>query len=130
MLLRKLTAAFCPPLLCLAVCILYRWLDGVLGAGMFGSFCLKGLALGVAVALILPVAGVKTYHNGLTNWLLAGAGLLLALLLYQYLETVGAVHSQLLLTILTVNGQVVLVESTVMGCMAMTALLNRKRKAA
>ena len=128
MFLRKLTVALCPPLLCLAVCLLYRWLDGVLGAGLFWSFCLKGLALGVAAALLLPVAGIKTYHNGLTSWLLAGAALLLALLLYQYLETVGSVHSQLLLTILTVNGQVVLVESTVLGCMVTTALLNRKGK--
>ena len=42
MLLRKLVAALCPLLLCIVLCLLYRWLDGVLGAGLFWSFLLKG----------------------------------------------------------------------------------------
>ena len=40
MLLRKLVAALCPLLLCLVLCLLYRWLDGVLAAGLFWSFLL------------------------------------------------------------------------------------------
>lgn len=127
MLLRKLVAAFCPLLLCLVVCVVYRWLDGVLAAGLFWSFLLKGVLLGAAAALILPCAGIRCFTNGLTRWLFLGAGVLLALLMYQYLETIGTVHSQLLLTVLTVNGQVVLVESALMGCMALTALMNPKR---
>lgn len=127
MLLRKLVAAFCPLLLCLLCCIVYRWLDGVLGAGLFWSFLLKGVLLGACIALILPAAGVKSRFSGLAGWLFVGAGVLLTLLVYQYLETSGAVHSRLLLTILTINGQVVLVESTVMGFMLVTAAMNRKR---
>ena len=53
MLLRKLVAALCPLLLCIVLCLLYRWLDGVLGAGLFWSFLLKGLLLGVMLALII-----------------------------------------------------------------------------
>lgn len=127
MLLRKLTAAFGPLLLCAVTCMLYRWLDGALGAGLYWSFLLKGVLLGVCAALILPCAGVKSFTNGLTPLLYVGAGVLLALLIYQYLETVGVLHSALLLTVLTINGQVVLVESTVMGFMTLTAILNRRR---
>lgn len=129
MLLRKLTAAFGPLLLCLVCCGLFRLLDGLLGAGLFWAFFLKGVLLGACVGLTLPLAGVKTYANGLTPWLYAGAGTLLALLVYQYLETVGVVHSEILLTALTINGQVVLVESTVMGFMALTTVRNPRRKA-
>ena len=66
MLLRKLTAAFGPLLLCVAVCAVFRWLDGLLAAGLFWSFLLKGAALGAALALALPLAGVKLFTNGLT----------------------------------------------------------------
>ena len=126
MLIRKLTAGLCPLLCCLVICLLYRWLDGVMAAGLFWSYFLKGLLLGSGVALTLPAAGVRTFSTGLSPWLYLGAGILLALLLYQYLETTGVVHSQLLLTLLTINGQVVLVESAVMGHMAVTATLNRR----
>ena len=55
-----------------------------------------------------------------------GAGILLMTLGYQYLETVGAVHWPALKAIISINGQVVLIESTVMGTLALTALLNRR----
>ena len=114
MLLRKLVAALCPLLLCIVLCLLYRWLDGVLAAGLFGSFLLKGLLLGVALALIIPLAGLRCHAKGLQPWLYVG---------YQYLETIGAVHSQLLLSLFTLNGQVILVESAAAGFMTVTALL-------
>lgn len=76
MLLRKLVAALCPLLLCLVLCLLYRWLDGVLGAGLFWSFLLKGLLLGVMLALIIPLAGLRCHSKGLQPWLYAGAALL------------------------------------------------------
>lgn len=127
MALRKLTAALCPLLLCMAVCVAYRWLDSLLGASNFFSFLLKGVLIGGCLALILPLAGVSARTNGLAGWLFAGAGLLLMLLLYQYLETVGALHSPLLLKLITINGQVVLVESAVMGYLCATAMLYRRR---
>ncbi len=123
MLLRKLVAALCPLLLCLVLCLLYRWLDGVLAAGLFGSFLLKGLLLGVALALIIPLAGLRCHAKGLQPWLYMGAALLGVTLGYQYLETIGAVHSQLLLSLFTLNGQVILVESAAAGFMTVTALL-------
>ena len=127
MLLRKLAAALGPLLLCLVVCAAFRWVDGLLGAANFFAFLLKGLLLGLCLALVLPLAGVSARTNGLVPWLFAGAGLLLILLAYQYLETSGVLHSALLLNLISIHGQVVLVESTVMGYLCATALMYRRR---
>lgn len=127
MLLRKLVAAFWPVLLCAVACMLFRWVDGWLGAAAFWAFVVKGGLLGAVLALALPLAGVKAHTNGLAGWLLAGAVLLLAAIVYQYLETTGAVHWPLMASLMAFNGQVVLVESTVMGYLAVTGLWYRRR---
>jgi len=127
MLLRKLIVAVCPLAICGLVCSLFRWLDGALGSTAYASFVLKGILLGASLALTLPIAGVKAYTNGLSGWLLAGAALLGATLLYQYLETTGAVHMPVLRALLTVNGQVVLVESAAMGYLTAAGLWYRRR---
>lgn len=129
MLMRKLVATLCPLLLCLVVCVLYRWLDGLFASGDFFLFLLKGVLLGVCVALLLPIAGISARNNGLVRLLYVASGLLLLFLTYQYLETVGAVSLPALRSIVSINGQVVLVESTVMGFLTVTALLNGKKKA-
>ena len=127
MLLRKLIVAVCPLAICGLVCGLFRWLDGWLGSTVYASFVFKGFLLGAALALTLPIAGVKAYTNGLAGWLLAGAALLGGTLLYQYLETTGVVHVPVLRALLSVNGQVVLVESAAMGYLAAAGLWYRKR---
>ena len=76
MLLRRLVAALGPLLLCVLVCAAFRWMDGMMGATGFLAFLLKGALLGVALALTLPLAGIRARTNGLTGWLLLGAGIL------------------------------------------------------
>ncbi|MBP3645287.1 MAG: hypothetical protein J6K55_02575 [Clostridia bacterium] len=125
MILRKLVTALCPLLLCILVCTAFRWIDGLMGSGAFWAFALKGALLGAALSLILPISGVRARTNGLTGWLWLGAGLLLAAVIYQYMETTGAVHLPVLKSIMTVNGQVVLVESAAMGYMAALAIWKR-----
>ncbi|NLO84930.1 MAG: hypothetical protein GX096_05830 [Clostridiales bacterium] len=127
MLLRKLVAALCPLLLCLLTCVAFRWLDGMGGLASFFAFVIKGVLLGVCVALILPIAGVSMRTNGLMPWLLGGAGLLLIVVIFQYLQSVNVIHAQLLRSMLTVNGQVLLVEGAVMGYMATMGLMLRRR---
>lgn len=127
MLLRKLTAAFCPLLLCVALCALLRLLDGWLGSGSFLAFLLKGLLLGGALALTLPAAGIKAHTNGLAPWMFAGAALLAAVLIYQYLEAMGLWHSDFLNAVITINGQVVLVEGGFLAYLTVAALLYRRR---
>ena len=127
MFLRKLIVAICPLAICGLVCGLFRWLDGMMGSTAYGAFVIKGALLGAALALTLPIAGVKAYTNGLSGWLLLGAGLMAAVLLYQYLETTGAVHLPVLSALLTVNGQVVLVEGAAMGYLTAAGLWYRRR---
>ena len=127
MFLRKLIVALCALAVCVAVCALFRWLDGWLGSTAYAAYVLKGFVLGAALASTLPIAGVRAFTNGLSGWLLAGAVLLAAVLVYQYLETTGTVNVPLLRALLTINGQVVLVESTAMGYLAAVGLWYRKR---
>ena len=127
MLLRKLVAALTPLLLCLLTSVLFRWLDGLMPSGNFFLFVLKGLLLGLCVALLLPVAGISTRNNGLMHWLFVAAVVLALLVLYQYLETVRVVNWPALKTLISINGQVVLVESTVMGFLLLTGILGRRR---
>lgn len=129
MLMRKLLAVFGPLLICLLTCTVYMWLDRWLPTGSFLQYMLKGALLGLGLALVLPVAGIAARNTGLTAMLYIAAGLLAAILLYQYLETVGAVHWPALKALITVNAQVVLIESTAAGYLALTAALNRRRKA-
>ena len=126
MLLRRLVAALCPLLLCLLTSIIMRWLDGLLPSGFF-LYALKGLALGGAIGLLLPVAGISTRSNGLIRWLYIAAGILLLFLLYQYLETTGAVRWPILKSLISINGQVILVESAMTGFLLMVAALNSRR---
>ena len=126
MLLRRLVASLCPLLLCLLTCIVFRWLDGLMDSGNFFLFVLKGLALGLCIGLLLPVAGISTRANGLIPWLYMATATILLLLLYQYLETIRLVHWPILKTLITINGQVILVESAVTGFLLVTALLHQK----
>lgn len=128
MLLRRLVAALGPLLLCVLVCAAFRWLDGWMGTASFLAFLLKGALLGVALALTLPLAGVRARTNGLTGWLLLGAGILAAALAYQYLETEGLISMPVLRAVLSINGQVVLTEGAALGYLCTTAALYRPRR--
>ena len=128
MLLRKLLVVVGPLLLCLLACLLFQWLDTIPAAGDFFLYALKGVTLGACVGLMLPVAGITTRGAGLTAWMFAAAGLLLLTLVCQYLETVHVVNWPVLRAIISINGQVVLAESTVMGYLTLTAVLNQRRR--
>jgi len=82
----------------------------------------------VALALTLPLAGVRARTNGLTGWLLLGAGILAAALAYQYLETEGLISMPVLRAVLSINGQVVLTEGAALGYLCTTAALYRPRR--
>ncbi len=124
--LRKLVAALCPLLYCILLAIVFRWLDSLAWLNDFWGYALKGLLLGAAIALILPAGGVSSYMNGLQPWLAAGALLLLALVLLQYLCHTGLIRLTVL-DLLGLNPQLVLAEGTAIGFMALTVFLNRRR---
>ena len=130
MLMRRLLAVFGPIVLCLLTCAVFMWLDRWFAPGSFFLYALKGIVLGLCVALVLPAAGISAKNTGLTPMLFIGAGLLLLTLVYQYMETVGAVSVPALRATLSINAQVVLIESTVMGYLALAGVLNRRRRPA
>ena len=119
-------AAVCPLLLCILLSIAYRWIDGLGWLSGFWGYALKGLLLGVCLALTLPAGGVKSRMNDLQPWFLGGVGLLAALILLQYLAFAQVVRL-LLLDLLGVNPQLVLVEGAAIGFMLVTVILNRRR---
>ena len=59
MLIRKLLVVLGPILMCLLTCLLFRWLDGLFVTGNFFLYAIKGISLGLCVALLLPVAGIS-----------------------------------------------------------------------
>lgn len=126
MFLRKLVAAVCPLLYCILLGIVFRWLDGLRWLNPFWGYALKGLLLGVALSLILPAGGVSSRMNGLQPWLLGGAGLLVGLMLLEYLSFSGVIRSTLL-TLMGVEPQLVLAEGAAVGFMLVTVFLNRRR---
>lgn len=125
MLLRKLTAAFAPLVVCLAVLAVYRLLDGFLSAENFFSLFIKGALLGLTLALVLPAAGLRYRTIGLTLWLYIGAGVLGLLLVYQALQSFQVIRLHIPLLLLDKNPMVTLVESAVMTYMLLTAVFGR-----
>ncbi len=126
MVLRKVVAAGSPLLACILLSIVFRWLDSMAWLSAFWSFAIKGALLGVALALILPAAGVSSRMNGLQAWVLVGAGLLVALLLLQYLAFVGILQLALL-DALGKHFQLVLAEGAAVGFLLVTTWINRRR---
>lgn len=128
MLMRKLFVALGPLLLCLLLCLLFRWMDALLVLSGFWQYALKGAALGAGIALLLPVAGITVKNNGLTVFLFVAAGLLALLLLWQGLETAGKLHWPALLAVIGVSGQAVLLESTFVSYLALTAAFHLRKR--
>ncbi len=121
MLLRRLLVVTAPLMLCLVVCTVFHWLDSALGATSFFSYLLKGIVLGFGMALLLPCAGIKTFTSGLVWWMFVSMGILALLLIVQYLQSINV----LTLSFLPLNGQIVLVQSTVLGFVSGTTVFNR-----
>ena len=126
MFLRKLVAAVCPLMYCMLLGVAMGWLDGLGWLSPFLGYGLKGLLLGVALALILPAGGVSSRMNGLQPWLLGGAGLLVGLMALEYLAFAGVIRSTLL-TLIGVEPQLVLAEGAAVGFILVTVFLNRRR---
>ena len=120
MLLRRLTAALCPPLACLALLAAWGWVDG-LRLGAFAAFALKGTLLGLGLAVVLPAAGVGARTNG---WLVAGAALLGLLVGYQALMAAGRLPAS---PLAAAGGQTVLAECAFAAYLLAVAVGYRRR---
>ncbi len=128
MFLRKAWVALGPALLCLATCVLFRWMDLWFAEGSFFLYVLRGVLIGLCLALLLPVSGLSIRNNGLTGMLYVAAGLLLLALTYQYLENARVVSLPALRNLISINGQVLMVEGAAFGYTLLAAMLNPRRR--
>lgn len=122
MFLRKLTVMVAPLLMALAMCVLLPVMNG-LG---FWSNVLKGVLLGVTLALLLPLSGAGRRREPFAGLLWVPALLLIGVVVYQYLDSMGLANLPVLDMLSTRDGQVVLVECTFIGYMATQCIRTRK----
>lgn len=122
MFLRKLTVMFVPLLLVVAVCLLLPALSG-LG---FWSSVLKGVLLGVALALLLPLAGASRRREPFAGLMWLPTLVLVAVVAYQYMSSTGMASLPVLGMLNTQDGQVVLAECAFIGYMLTQCLRTRK----
>lgn len=121
MFLRKLTVMVVPLILCWVLCVLFPLLNG-LG---FWSNVIKGVALGVALALLLPLSGASRRREPFAGMLWVPTILLALTVGYQYLSSADLLLVPVLNVLATTNGQIVLLESTFVGYMATQCLRTR-----
>ena len=109
MFLRKLTVILVPLGMALGLCLLTPVLSS-LGA-FFGSLFL-GALLGVLLGLLLPLAGATRLREPFAYLLWIPAAVMLLILLYQYLASIGVGGEVPLLRLLAVNdSRIITVES-------------------
>ena len=107
MFLRKLTVIAVPLGMLLLICLLIPALSS-LGA-LFGSLLL-GALLGVALGLLLPLAGATRLREPFAHLLWIPAAVILLVLLYQYLASMGT-DVPLLRLLATNDSRLITVES-------------------
>ena len=104
---RKLTVLAVPLALMLAVCLLVPVLSGL---GPFFDSVVLGALLGVALALLLPLAGATRLREPFAHLLWIPAAVTLAVLISQYLSSMG-VNIPLLRLLSTLDTRIITVES-------------------
>ena len=107
MFLRKLTVLALPLGLLLLICLLIPLLDAL--GPFFGSFAL-GILLGVTLSLLLPLAGATRLREPFAHLLCIPAAIIIAILIYQYLASMG-LDVPLLRLLSTLDTRVITVES-------------------
>ena len=122
MFLRKLTVMVAPLLLALGLCLLFP----VMGGLGFWSNVLKGLLMGVVLALLLPISGAGRKREPFAGLLWVPAVVLALAVTYQYLESIGTVNWPVLSMLTTRDGQVVMVECALTGYMAAQCIRTKK----
>lgn len=113
MFLRKLMVMVLPLALVFALCLTLPLLSGL---GFFANV-LRGLLLGVGLALLLPLSGAGRKKEPFAGLLWVPAALLVFTVLYQYLSAIGVMTLPVLAVLSTTSGQVVLVECAFIGYM-------------
>ncbi len=106
MFLRKLTVIAVPLGMLLLVCLLMPLFDAM---NVFFVSLVLGLALGTGLSLLLPLAGATRMREPFAHLMWIPAALILAVLVYQYLASMG-VELPLLRLLSTLDSRIITVE--------------------
>ena len=120
MFLRKLVVVVLPLLMTTLLCLLLPLMDGI----PFWTEVFKGLTLGVALALILPLCGATKKREPFAGLLWAPLITLIVVVLGQYLSVIG-IDLPVLSMLRTGDGNVILVESAFIGYLLVEMLRTR-----
>lgn len=116
MFLRKLMVVLLPLLICVLLAVLFPFLSGTFANLGFFEFVVKGLLLGISLALLIPLMGGRKRET-FTRLYWAPAVLLFLTILYQYLHQSGAVRIDALSFLAAISEQILMVESAFLGFM-------------
>ena len=121
MFLRKLVVVGLPLLMAALLCLLLPLMDGI----PFWTEVFKGLTLGVALALILPLCGAVKKREPFSGLLWAPLTALIVAVLSQYLAVIG-IEIPVLYMLRTGDGNVILVECAFIGFLTVQLIRTRK----
>ncbi len=121
MFLRKLVVNLLPLVMAAALILLLPLMNGI----PFWTEVFKGLTMGAAAALLLPLCGATAKREPFAGLLWAPLTVLILTVLVQYLLVIG-IELPGLAMLRTGDSQVILVESLLIG--AMTVQLTRTKK--
>ncbi len=121
MFLRKLVVVLLPLVMAALLCVVLPLMEGI----PFWTEVFKGLAMGVSIALLLPLCGATGKREPFAGLLWAPLSALIVTVLVQYLLIIG-VQLPGLDMLRTGDGQVVLVESLFIGALAMQLIRTKK----
>lgn len=120
MFLRKLCVAVLPLVMAALLCLVLPLMEGI----PFWTEALKGVTLGAALALVLPLCGATKKREPFSGLLWVPLVTLIVTVLSQYLSVIG-IALPLLDMLRTGDGNVILVECAFIGCLAVQLLRTR-----
>ena len=121
MFLRKLVVVVLPLVMVAVLCLLLPLMDGI----PFWTEAFKGLTLGVALALMLPLCGALKKREPFAGLLWVPLTTLIVAVLSQYLAVIG-ISVPVLDMLRTSDSNVILVECAFIGFLTVEMIRTRK----
>ena len=121
MFLRKLVVIVLPLLIAALLCVLLPLMDGI----PFWTEVLKGLTLGIALALVLPLCGATKKREPFAGLLWVPLMTLIVVVLSQHLAVIG-IPMPVLDMLRTGDSNVILVECAFAGFLAVQLIRTRR----
>ncbi len=121
MFLRKLLVVVLPLLMCFLLGVFFPLLGKEFPELGFFLNVIKGLLLGVSLALLIPLSGARR-RESFSNLFFVPSALLFLTVLCQYLYRLGALRGEALAFFAMAANEVIFVESAFMGFLSAVAI--------